>query len=189
MSAKAPPSVSIDVIDEITKLPPGHRKEETHEINWHKLCSDGCSSFTMVMSFLFFLSTAIAAIVIANKYDTTSCVGSYSGILIRYDTWLKVNGIVEVVMLSVIFVLTCCALNGKKNIGLNRLIIIFVVVDTLFQICWHIVGIVLYFHTAFETCASNTTVYSFGFTMVIMKTIVYVLMIWGCWAKTLNFSQ
>lgn len=188
---QSPPvlQITVDTIDKITKLPTKPHKDKPYCIGWKKICNDGVSSCALTFVFLLLLSTAIAALIIANKYDTKDCMSKYSGIDIRYDLWLKINGGVEIAFLSLIALFVCSATTGKKNSCRDTFITLLVIVDVLFQFIWHIVGIVLYFHTTFETCASNTMVYTFGFTMVILKTVVYVLMIWGCWAKTLNFTQ
>ncbi len=117
---------------------------------------------------------AIAALSIAYQYGADECMVKYHGISFNYGTWLLIYGwtqIIEALILLTLGAIFCILKFMLINDNATFIVAtIVVIIGSLFQIAWYVVGAILFFMEVDPTCSVASPLHKFGLTLFIIKS-------------------
>lgn len=117
-------------------------------------------------------SLSIAALVVSNKDGDNTCIGHYNGISITYAKYLVVFGWTTISISLFTLFTVLISLVYKENI-LQPIAIALVMLFSIFDFCWYIVGTILFFKEVNNNCGDYTMIHQFGLALFIIKTIAW----------------
>ena len=121
---------------------------------------------------IILLGLSVSAILIHNKYGSLECMIDYKGVVFNYIKWLYIYAWTNIGLLCTSF--WFFIISKSSNIKVENLKLVFLRVGYLFQFSWYVVGAVLYFIEVNNPCNPSDVLYSFGLSLFICQTIVWI---------------
>ena len=126
------------------------------------------------------LVLGILSFYVAATYGNDQCMVKYAGIDLDYGQWLSICGIWEIVEVTLALVII-----GMIRIGIacesemcalimSLILQSFLILCSLFQFAWFVVGSIVYFTEVMPHCAAASSIFQFGLAFFIVRLVLIV---------------
>lgn len=112
---------------------------------------------------------SVCAIIVHDRYNDRTCIGSYGGIMFGYVKWLYIYAWTNIGLIGCMIWLF--VISRFSSVKVNTLKLNILRLGYLFQFAWYIVGAILYFIEVNKSCSSGDILYDFGLVLFICQSI------------------